>query len=161
MRNIVQLRKRQGNYWALCRETIQKNLKLCPRGTKGKKKKILLRSCLPLVSSPFLPDTRPAPARDPCQRYGCGTAEKMAKAGWIQLFYPLPLGTTPCGVCCRERGKKIKTCLKEDQYIWQPGHSWQTHVFSNVPLVQKIRPDFLLGILHWNGPTPSKGDSNF
>ena len=156
MRNIVQLRKCQGNYWALCRDTIQKNLKPHPRRTK-RKKKPLLHSCLPLVSFPFLPDTQPAPAPEPCQRHGCRTSEKMATKLGEFSFSTLSSCTTPFSVCCREIENKLKTYLKEDQYIWQ---SEQTHVFSNIPPMQKIGLDFPLGISHRNGPMPSKGGSN-
>lgn len=150
MGNIVQLRKCQGNYWALCRETIQKNFNLRPRGTKRKKKP----SCLPLVSFPFLLDTQPAPAHEPCRRY----SENGNKAGWTQLIYPFLLYNSL--QCLLQRGNKLKTHLKEHQYIWQLEHFSQTHFFSNNPPMQKIRLDFLLGILHWNGPVPSKGGSN-
>lgn len=110
-----------------------------------KEEKTLLHSCLHLVSFPFLLDTQPAPAHEPCQRYSCGTSQKMVTKLGEFSFSTLSSCTTPFSVCWRETGNKLKAYLKEDQYIWQPE---QTHVFSNILPMQKIRLDFLLGISH-------------
>lgn len=56
--------------------------------------------------------------------------------------------TTDSDACCRETQGKLETCLKETQWIWQT--TFQTHLFSNVPLTQKIRIDVLnISTLKW------------
>lgn len=79
-----------------------------------KEEKTLSHSCLPLVSFPFLLDTQPVPAPEPCQKYSCGTSEKMAKKLGEFSSSTLSSCTTLFSVCCGEIGNKLKTYLKED-----------------------------------------------